>query len=161
MLKLYTIKDEFIDYLRKFDSRVLSNKQGMRPYVGVVYAINDAKYYVPLMSPKPKHLTMSNTKDFHKISGGKYGVINFNNMLPVIDEVLIELDPNKEPDKNYRLLLQNQYLELLQIQHILYKKAKAIYSLFLTDSLTKNDERIKARCCDFLLLEEKVKDYAR
>ena len=78
MLKLFTIKDEFIDYLRKFDSRVLSNKQGKRPYVGIVCEINDSKYYVPLMSPKPKHLTMNNTKDFHKISGGKLGAINFS-----------------------------------------------------------------------------------
>ena len=161
MLQLFTINDDFIDYLRKFDSKVLSNKQGKRPYVGVVCVINDSKYYVPLMSPKPKHMTMSNTKDFHKISGGKYGAINFNNMLPVIDEVLSEIITSKEPDRNYRLLLQNQYLELLRIQDILEKKVKAIYSLFLTDSLTKNDERIKARCCDFLLLEEKVKDYAR
>ena len=160
MLRLCTIKDEFIDYLRKIDSKVLSNKQGKRPYVGVVCIISDTKYYVPLMSPKPKHITMSNTKDFHKISGGLYGAINFNNMLPVIDEVIIELDPNKEPDEKYRLLLQNQYLQLLQIKNVLEKKAKAVYSLFLKDDLTENEKRIKARCCDFLLLEEKVKDYA-
>ena len=32
MLKLFTIKDEFIDYLQKFDSRVLSNK-----YIGFIH----------------------------------------------------------------------------------------------------------------------------
>ncbi len=35
---------------------------------------------------------MKNGKDFRKINNGIYGAINFNNMIPVLDEVLIEID---------------------------------------------------------------------
>ena len=100
---------------------------------------------------------MSNAKDFHKISGGRYGVVNINNMIPVIDEALVEIDINKEPDRNYRLLLQNQSIELNKIQAVLFKKVQAVYALFTNDNLSVNDMRIKARCVSFPLLEEKVK----
>jgi protein AbiQ len=35
---------------------------------------------------------MKNGKDFRKINNGIYGAINFNNMIPVVDAALIEID---------------------------------------------------------------------
>ena len=71
-LKIYFIKDEYINYLRQFDLKVAYNKVPNRPYVGVVYTYNDYKYFVPLSSPKAKHLNMKNsTVDIFKIDGGK------------------------------------------------------------------------------------------
>lgn len=91
-MKFYHIKDDFISFLRQYDSKVSENKNQTRPYVGVVLEINSIKYYAPFSSPKPKHKKMKNGKDFRKINNGIYGAINFNNMIPVLDEVLIEID---------------------------------------------------------------------
>ena len=41
------------------------------------------KYFAPLSSPKEKHSRLKNTLDLLKIDGGKFGVINFNNMIRV------------------------------------------------------------------------------
>lgn len=52
---------------------------------------------------------MKNGKDFRKINNGIYGAINFNNMIPVLDDVFIEIDIANIQDMKYRRLLQNQY----------------------------------------------------
>ena len=85
-MKFYNIKDEYINYLKKYDAKVADNKKGKRPYVGVVLEIDGIKYYTPFTSPKEKHRKMKNTKDFRKINQGIYGAINFNNMIPVVEK---------------------------------------------------------------------------
>ena len=107
-MKFYHIKEDFITYLRQFDTKVAENKNQTRPYVGVVLEINSVKYYAPFSSPKPKHIKMKNGKDFRKINNGLYGAINFNNMIPVLDSALIEIDIANIADVKYRRLLQNQ-----------------------------------------------------
>ncbi len=54
-LKLYKIKDEYIEYLLEYDKNVIHNKKESRPYVGIVLEINNRTYYAPLSSPKEKH----------------------------------------------------------------------------------------------------------
>ena len=44
-MKFYNIKDEYINYLKKYDAKVVDNKKGKRPYVGVVLEIDGIKYY--------------------------------------------------------------------------------------------------------------------
>lgn len=51
-MKFYNIKDEYINYLKKYDAKVVDNKKGKRPYVGVVLEIDGIKYYTPLHRPK-------------------------------------------------------------------------------------------------------------
>jgi protein AbiQ len=161
IMQLYNINDEYIEYLEKFEDKILYNKKKKRPYVGVVYNINSIKYYVPLASPKDKFIHMSNTKDFHKIKNGEYGAINFNKMLPVRDEDLTEIIIKNESDIAYKNLLNLQYLELIKLEKVIIEKAKNIYLLYNTpnDKLTQNDLKIKERCCNFILLEEKLKEY--
>ncbi len=72
-MKFYHIKEEYIDYLRSFDSNVAINKNESRPYVGVILEIGAIKYYAPFTSPKSKHLKMKNSIDFRKINEGKLG----------------------------------------------------------------------------------------
>lgn len=46
-MKFYNIKDEYIDYLKKYDAKVADNKKGKHSYVGVVLDIDsleDSKY---------------------------------------------------------------------------------------------------------------------
>ena len=160
-MRICRIKDEYIEYLRDKDSKVLTNKGERRPYVGIVYAINNVNYYIPLSSPKPKHKKMKNAKDFHKIKNGEYGAINFNKMLPVKEQCIIEFNFKNEQDRKYRLLLQNQYKEICLLEDVIKKKAENIYLLFHTDDseLTKADLAVKGRCCDFDLLERMCKEY--
>jgi len=159
-MQFYNIKDKYIDYLRKFEPKVLFNKDEKRPYVGVVFALGKTNYYVPLASPKAKFAHMNNSKDFHKIAGGKYGAINFNKMIPVHESVLIKLDIEKEKDEFYKNLLRNQYNVLVTMKDILFRKSSAIYTLFIgCAKLSEHDIRIKDRCCNFLLLEQKMQEY--
>lgn len=111
-MQFYHVDDAYISYLRKFDDKVSENKKEKRPYVGIVFEIAGIKYYAPFTSPKPKHRTMKNGKDFLKIKDGIYGAINFNNMIPVPDSALIFFDFRQETDLQYRNLLTKQYREI-------------------------------------------------
>lgn len=55
-LNLYSVSDEYVDYLRKFDNKVYDNKEEVRvhtrKYLGVVLNINSFNYYIPFSSPK-------------------------------------------------------------------------------------------------------------
>ena len=102
-MKFYNIKDEYINYLKKYDAKVADNKKGKRPYVGVVLEIDGIKYYTPFTSPKEKHRKMKNTKDFRKINQGIYGAINFNNMIPVVESALLLIDIDAMEDSKYHV----------------------------------------------------------
>ena len=78
MLNIYNVRDDYIEFLKQYDFRVLDNKNGKRPYVGIVLKIRDVSYFAPLSSPKAKHRHMKNTKDFRKINNGRLGAFNFN-----------------------------------------------------------------------------------
>ena len=160
MLKLYNVDKGYVEYLRQYDNKVSEGKC-KRPYIGVVCTVNGIKYYVPLSSPKPKHQAMRNSKDFHKIGNGRYGAINFNNMIPVHESDLQMIDINKEPDAAYKNLLWNQFSEIAKIANIVNKKAMDLYFMTQVDDnkLSPGDLKIKARCCDFKLLEEKLGNY--
>ena len=58
-----------------------------------------------MSSPKKKHLNM-HSLDIYKIQDGKLGIINFNNMIPVLDGCYHLLDIANEEEK-YKFLLYN------------------------------------------------------
>lgn len=67
-LNLYSISDEYVNYLRKFDNRVYDNKEELRAhtrkYLGVVLNINSFTYYIPFSSPKKTdYIDEQNRKD--------------------------------------------------------------------------------------------------
>ena len=155
-LKLYYIDDKYIEYLRKFDSKVFYNKKKTRPYVGVVYTFNNHTYFAPLSSPKAKHLKMNSLAlDIFKINDGKYGIVNINNMIPVPKGCLVGAIANTV-DLRYRnlLILQTHYLNIDREK--LLDKVKQFQYLYKRKFLPKS---ILDRCCDFALLEDKCKEY--
>lgn len=158
-MQFYNIKDDYIAYLKQYDKKVADNKNAQRPYVGVVLEINSIKYYTPFSSPKPKHRTMKNAKDFRKINQGIYGAINFNNMLPVTDDALLLIDIDHLKDKKYQRLLQNQYRYIKADEAQILNTAHNLHTLIFTEDekLTSNDKRIKSRCCNLPLLESLIK----
>ena len=159
---LVRVESDYCDYLRNFDNRVAYNKneKELRPFVGILFKINDCEYFAPLSSPKLKHLKMKNTMDFFKIDNGKLGAINFNNMIPVKKEnyelVYFTKDKLNETERKYQELLKDQ-LSWLNENYIQVKnKSFKLYSLYNSGKLNKN---IMDRCCNFKLLEEKCDIY--
>ena len=55
-------------------------------------------------------------------------------------------------------LLYNQSRDINRNHEKIGKIAKKLYSMYINNHLP---EHIKSRCCDFLLLEEKSKDYVK
>lgn len=154
-MRFYHIAEDYINFLRGYDGKVPMNKNGTRPYIGVVLKVDKIRYFAPLTSPKPKHLHMKNTKDFRKIGGGRYGAINLNNMIPVPNCALLEMDINNEPDLQYRNLLLNQQQEIRQEKTLILKAAYELRELILADrdTLTPYDQSVQDRCCNLSLLE--------
>ncbi len=160
-MKIYTINDDYINFLKIYDSKVPDNKNGERPYIGIVISINELKYYAPLTSPKKKHLTMKNGKDFRKINNGIFGAINFNNMIPVLDSQIKLKDIKNETDLQYKILLNNQLRYINNDSAAIFKTANNLRMLCLKDDkeLSPFELTIKNRCCNFKILESVYKDF--
>src|SRR5690606_17639356 len=105
-----------------------------RKYIGIVIEIDDCNYFAPLSSPKSKHKKMKNDKDFLKINGGKYGAINFNNMIPVHEEALIEYDINNDPDVKYQNILKAQARFIRKNKDNIRKIARNLYVIISSDN---------------------------
>ena len=161
-LQIVKINSEYCNYLRKFDNKVPYNAgtKELRPFIGVLFSIERQEYFAPLSSPKVKHKTLKNTLDLIKIDKGNYGIINFNNMIPVTKDDYEIFDLNKKSNDKKEIfrieLLKNQLRWLTTNRKEIYTKSKLLYSLYKTGKLPKN---VKDRCCNFILLEEKCRLY--
>ena len=167
-MNLYNIKEKYICYLQETDKKVCDNKNGTRPYAGIVLNVEDMKYYIPLSSPKLKHLRMKNTHDFMKIDNGRLGALNFNNMIPVTDDCVKRIQLESITDYGYLSLLQRQFRYINSDHKKIQKTAvelRKLYSRGCSQSsksqLSKYEREIIERCCNFPLLEEKCKEYAK
>jgi protein AbiQ len=122
--------------------------------------VEKCEYFAPLASPKPKYARLSNKLDLLKINNGKYGVINFNNMIPVTNNNYEEFDLNKKTDDKSEMfrinLLNNQLRWLTSNKQEVFKKSRLLYNLYKNNKLPNN---VKDRCCNFPLLEEKCNEY--
>ncbi|MCR5081733.1 MAG: type III toxin-antitoxin system ToxN/AbiQ family toxin [Treponema sp.] len=105
--KFVIITDEYINYLRKTETNVMSNKAETRiyhrKYLGIIEELNGFKYFIPLSSPKPKDYAKNGKpkfdtlitvymKDFNRL----YGTLRFNNMIPVPESEIVAYDLNEE-----------------------------------------------------------------
>lgn len=160
--KIVKIDSNYCDYLRQFDSKVTYNRgiKDLRPFIGVLFVIENMEYFAPLSSPKPKHKQIKNTLDLIKIENGEYGVINFNNMIPVTPKnyELYDLDKQTTDKKenNRIILLKKQLRWLTANKKEIFTKSKLLYNLYKSNNLPKN---VKDRCCNFPLLEEKCIEF--
>ena len=157
-LKIYYISENYINYLRKFDSNVAYNKNSTRPYIGIVYTYNNYNYFAPLSSPKAKHININpKALDIFKIDNGVLGVVNINNMIPTPIEELTEV-LTTITDIKYKTMLENQLTFLNNNKSQLLRKINTFQSMYRNNHLPQN---ILDRCCNFMLLEEKFKDYVK
>lgn len=132
------------------------NEKELRPFIGVLFQIDNFEYFAPLSSPKSKHKNMKNTIDFFKIKDGELGAINFNNMIPVqpSNYSLVDLDKKTLTitEFKYQNLLKEQLNWLNKNFNQLKNKSFRLYKLYNDGKLP---ESIKSRCCNFKLLEKK------
>lgn len=163
-LILVRIDPDYCNYLRKFDEKVPYNynEKEARPFIGILFKVNNCMYFAPLSSPKPKHLKIKSKLDFLKLDNGKLGAINFNNMLPVTEKNIIKIDIEKEcptsTEQKYTKLLKEQIYYLNRNNDKIYNRSKKLYDKYINGTL---DSKIALRCCNFKLLEEKCQEYNR
>ena len=163
-LKMVKVDEDYCNFLRKYDSKIIYNTKGKenRPFVGILFEVNQFKYFAPLTSPKVKHLTMKNTIDFMKINKGNYGAINFNNMIPLIENTYTVIELNRKitdlEKLKYQKLLVEQYLWLNSRYIQICQRAEKLYKYYYKNRLP---ESVKERCCNFKLLEEKSIEYKK
>ena len=163
-LKLVKVDSIYCDYLRQFDNKVMynANNKELRPFVGILFEVNNYMYFAPLSSPKKKHLKMKNQIDFLKIDNGKLGAVNFNNMIPVQKQQYTYIDLNKKvvnkKEEKYQKLLKEQIYWLNRNQEKLRQKAKKLYNKYSNNTLNNN---MMARCCNYKILEKQCKEYNR
>ena len=161
-LMLVKLDTAYCNYLRSFDKKVPYNfnEKELRPFIGVLFRIDNLMYFAPLSSPKPKHLKLKSKLDFLKIDNGKLGAINFNNMLPVTEKNIIKLDLDKDcltkSEEKYTKLLKEQLFWLNRNKKKIYKLSTDLYNKYISNTLPS---RIKDRCCNFPLLEERCIEY--
>lgn len=159
-LQLYRISDDYIDYLRKIDSSLLRNSEGInsRLYVGIVLELYNHKYFAPLSSYKPDKYDKVNNRTIHKVINNKgehKAVIKLNCMFPVLDDV-IELIDFKLEEMNYRYLLEQEFEAIEKDVSIIKTKASKLYE---DVSIRKNKFYTKLSS-NFKLLELEYKNYA-
>ncbi len=160
--KIVCVDSKYCDYLRKFDNRVTYNfnEKQLRPFVGILFKVNNYQYFAPLSSPKKKHKNMKNTLDFFKIKNGELGAVNFNNMIPLNNENYELIDLNKKindlDEIKYQKMLKEQLKWLNKNYDQVKNKSYKLYNLYINNRLPK---KIMDRCCNFILLEQKSKEY--
>lgn len=151
-----SITNQYVEYLRNFDDVVRENKEERRRYIGVVFEINNQKYYAPLSSPKKKYEKISEkAPDIFKIDKGYLGVINLNNMIPVPDSEIIRIDIESISDEKYKNLLRDHAKFINSNHEKIRKKAKVLYSIVKNNA----NSNLKKRCCNYELLEVKCREY--
>ncbi len=156
-LRIYKVSDAYIRFLHSRDIRVQFNKDARRPYVGVVFDFGGFKYFAPLESPKPNHANMKAGKHLLKLKDGEYGLIGFNNMIPVHKDALVEFDINAEPDEKYKRLLQRQIAMCNRLKADILNHAQMTYF----DVVGGKNKFLVSISCDFKNLERACKSYRK
>lgn len=154
-LKLYRISDQYIRFLKSRDNRVQDNKGRKRPYVGVVLYVGKFRYFVPMESPKPGHAKIKAGHHIMKIADGRYGILGFNNMIPVREEALISFNIDEEPNVQYANLLRRQISFINRHKAEVYDHANQTY-IRVVD---KSNKFLLTISCDFKKLERACRQY--
>ena len=83
-------------------------------------------------------------------------VINLNNMIPVPDSQIVDIDINKEKEPSYRYLLQAESREISRQKNRIRKNAEIVYS---HKKHNDNSTALAERTNNFELLEKLCKEY--
>lgn len=157
---LYYINIDYIKYLYQYETKVQYNPRTndeytkRRPYLGIVLEINKLNYFVPLEHPRKEHRQIKNNIYIYKIHKGNYGILGFNNMIPVPDKALTQININQQRAA-YRQILISQYRFCNKHSDIILRKALNTYIQYENG----NNKFLQSVCCNFKKLEEKLQEY--
>ena len=164
MQKWIHIDEQYLQQLRAIEPRIPYSEYGkdkFKPFFGVLFEIEDLSYVTQVSSPKKRHFSMTNQKDFKKIydlnTSQLLCVVNLNYMFPIptalIEEVRYkDIDKYRsfktEKEKSYYISLLKKELNFINRQN-LEKDALYLYHL----KYSKPFDTISKRCFDFKKLE--------
>lgn len=167
-LNIYSISDDYINYLKQFDDKIYDNKETKRvhkrKYLGVVLTLNEFNYYIPMSSPKKsdyidlqKKVIRKDTKTIIRMKekDNLYGTLRISNMIPV---PITELDPyiiSDEKDLKYKDLVMGELRYINNNKDKIIKYAKVVYN---QKNKNMNIPYIK-NTVDFKLVETKLKEW--
>lgn len=153
--KLYSVSDEYVEWLRKDFPNVYSNKINSRThtrkYLGVVLQIGQYNYYVPMSSPKDSDYQIAGTTKVIKKSivpiirivvknsaGEKElkGTLRISHMIPVPESELELYDLENESDDTYKDLVQNEMIFIRKSRKKIASNAKLLYKQKATNDTT-------------------------
>lgn len=144
--KLYSVSDEYIEYLRSVVPNVYSNKVETRvhtrKYIGTVIQLGNYHYYIPLSSPKESDYQIAGENKVIKKSivpiirivvknakGEKElkGTLRISHMIPVPQSELQLYDVENESDLAYKDLVQNEIIFIRKNQKKILSHAQLLY----------------------------------
>ena len=144
--KLYSVSDEYVEWLRKDFPNVYSNKINSRThtrkYLGVVLQVGKYNYYVPMSSPKDSDYQIAGANKVIKKSivpiirivvknsaGEKElkGTLRISHMIPVPESELELYDLENESDDTYKDLVQNEMIFIRKNREKIDSNAKLLY----------------------------------
>ena len=173
-MKLVSISDGYIEFLREKCPQVMDNKyeerKNTRKYLGVILTIGGFNYFAPLSSPKPYDYKSDGSIRKSDLfcsrmilnNGGEYklyGKIMYKNMIPVPEFVIRNYSLEEEPDLKYKALIQNELVWISLHLGEIKEKAEKIYR-YQHDERNLNDPR-RSKVVDFPKIEEACAVYTK
>ena len=171
-MKLYEVDDEYIDYLKNFDSKVLNHSgeryNHIRKYTGILLTINDCDYIAPLSSPSKTDYKDGGIRKsviplvrIVKLKSEKMtllGKIKLSSMIPIYEKSFIqEYNIDIETDEKYKNLILDQLKFINSNKSLIIHHANTLYRQKINNmSMGYIKETV-----DFKLLEEKAKLYKK
>lgn len=152
-LVVYRVKEEYLDYLSKFDANV--RKKSNRKYYGILVTKNNIDYCIPFTCKikKRNHKLTINIKNEGKI----IAQLTINNMIPVSSNAIDVVDINKDKDKYY-LYAELEYLKKRSVINKLLARAENAIKV-INNEEDEDYNFFKNLCCDFPLLEVKSREW--
>lgn len=159
-LKFFTVDENYIQYLKKYDARVPNNYSETKPFIGILFSIDGLDYIAPLTSAKPKHEKIkSGSPTIFKVfdgtsEGDLLALVQLNNMIPVKQSCINKLNV-KSLDIKYQFLLLKEINYIRTHRDKLLKKASKLYDLVTNKKIPS----FISISCDFKSLEAASESY--
>ncbi|WP_350312653.1 type III toxin-antitoxin system ToxN/AbiQ family toxin [Dickeya fangzhongdai] len=159
-LEFFTVDDEYIAHLKHHDNKVPNNYAMGKPFIGILFSINDVEYIAPLTSAKEKHnkIKNSNPTSFKVFDGAEnprlISVVQLNNMIPVNKSVIKKFNL-EDYDVKYQSLVNKELNYIRANSESLIKKAEKLYSIVTNKKINS----LVSISCDFKNLETAMGDY--
>lgn len=153
---LYRINAHYLNYLCQYDTLV--PQKSMRPYVAICLEVSGHNYAIPITSNRlrenGKKRNPRTTTELLSKKGTDYGAILYNNMVPIVPEVIQRIDFSKENEISKNMLMGKALL-IRKLSSEIKNKAEKVYDL----RCSQTDNFINKFCCNYKLLEEKLSEY--